>query len=246
MTTAAPAEQHYCSVGCTHPGQHLDACPNPDTCWGCHPRTTHAPALICGHCTSLLADWLDEPTNPESLTAITAWLGDNLGQHISHVSRLGRTHRRGDDRLATLTTIRLEIETVLAELADDFLASHHLTPPADPTPAAVAARLRPYQAMLHRWPPIIDHIPHLTQLVAHAHTACPWRDPTPTPAAITQAEQLLQQHPPVTARTAAQLLRLEPKWLYRPGCPVLPINPGQTPRLYRPYDIYLHLQQETA
>ena len=45
---------------------------------------------------------------------------------------------------------------------------------------------------------------------------------------------------------AARLLRLEPKWLYRPGCPVQPINPGQNPRLYRPYDIYLHLQQETA
>lgn len=35
-------------------------------------------------------------------------------------------------------------------------------------------------------------------------------------------------------------------WLYRPGCPVQPINPGQRPALYRPYDIYLHLQQETA
>lgn len=62
-----------------------------------------------------------------------------------------------------------------------ILTSHHLTPVADPTPAAVAARLRAYQAMLHRWEPIIDHIPHLTQLVTHAHTACPWRNPTPNP-----------------------------------------------------------------
>ena len=246
MTTAASAEQHYCPVGCTHPGQHLDTCPNPDTCRGCQPRTTQPPALICGHCTTRLADWLDTPSNPESLATITAWLGDNLGQHIHHVSRLGRTHRRSDDRLTTLTTIRLELETVLAELADDFLTTHHLTPPTDPTPATVAARLRPYQAMLHRWPPIIDHVPHLAQLVAHAHAVCPWRDPASSSAALTQAERLLQQHPPVTAQQAAALLRLESKWLYRPGCPVQPINPGQTPRLYRPYDIYLHLQQETA
>ena len=103
--------------------------------------------------------------------------------------------------------------------------------------------------MLHRWPPITDHIPHITALVAAAHRLAPWRAATPSQDIIAQAIQQLATLPPLTAREATQRFRLEPRWFYRANCPVKPITTHtptpQNPARYSALDIYRYLIGDT-
>lgn len=242
--------QRYCPVGCTHPGSHKPDCPHPATCPGCQPRTaTHH--LLCTQCVTRLDNWLAPPKNPESLLAINAWLASNQGQHPRTPTTLHRntSNRPHNDHATAVITCRQAIETVIRELADDFTTTHHLTKHPTPTLEAVITRLRPYQPMLHRWPPITDHIPHITDLVNTAHGLAPWRDPTAPHRTLTQALEQLAALPPLTAREATQLLGLEPRWLYRAGCPIRPVTTHtptpQNPARYSALDIYRHLTGDT-
>ncbi|QXT62743.1 hypothetical protein [Tessaracoccus palaemonis] len=248
-TTAAPATSWtsassqgplHCARGCTRPDRHLSACPDTDTCPGCEPRLTEV-GHLCRRCHTRLERYLGDDTSCESIAGAARWLADNLGQHLRS-PRGGRGAGDSIDRLVSVADAMSGLQIALVELAEDYLQRHV----DDTTPAAVAARLRPWATALAAWEPISGTLDHLDDLMHEAHAVAPWRGRDPHRSE--EAAAALYLAPAESTEEICTRFAIAPQrlWKARQRNKLTPFDPHAKPLSWRPWDVFAYLHPDDA